>query len=81
NDFVAALQEGRLEWRAVNIDLAGNEHFEEDFKLQHQSVVLVKIANHKTTGWKNLAKVWDLLDNKEAFQKYISKEVSEFIGI
>ncbi|MHC4445545.1 MAG: nitrophenyl compound nitroreductase subunit ArsF family protein [Planctomycetota bacterium] len=79
-NFVDGLQAGRLVWRVVNIELEGNEHFEKDFKLEYSSVVLVEMSGDKVMRWKNLAKVWDLLDNREAFGNYITKEVAEYLG-
>jgi len=38
--FEQELKDGRLAWRAVNIEDAGNEHFEKDYKLTMQSVIV-----------------------------------------
>ncbi len=81
NLFGEQLAEGRIEWRPVNIEQKGNEHFEDDYKLMNQSLVLVKLADGKQADWKNLTKVWDLIDNHEAFVNYVQEELSKFMHL
>lgn len=79
-DFSDFLEDGRLEWQPLNIEEPGNEHFEDDFQLTRQSVVLVEIVDGQVTRWINLERVWDLLDDPAAFADYIVEEVWEFLG-
>ncbi len=79
NLFGEQLAEGRIEWRPVNIEQKGNEHFEDDYKLTTQSLVLVKLVDGKQADWKNLTSVWDLIDNHEKFVKYVQEELSKYI--
>ncbi len=74
------LSTGRLEWHAVNIEEPGNEHFEEDFELQTQSLVLVEMTDGRTTRWKMLPKVWELVEDPYGFQDYVVGEVALFLG-
>ena len=52
---------GIVEWRAVNIDQPGNKHFEKDFGLKVQSLVLVRLRDGQPAESKNLEAVWELL--------------------
>ena len=79
-NFVDALEQGRLEWQPLNIEEPGNEHFEDDFELTRQSVVVMEIVDGQVTRWKNLERVWDLLDDPAAFADYIVEEVAELLG-
>lgn len=74
------LSAGRLEWHAVNIEAPGNEHFERDFELQTQSLVLVETTDGQTTRWKLLPKVWELVEDPYGFQEYVVAEVALFLG-
>lgn len=78
--YAGELSAGTLEWHAVNIEELGQEHFEKDFDLQTQSLVLAALAGEKVTRWKLLPKVWDLVDNPPGFQEYVVSEVALFIG-
>lgn len=77
--FGDALAEGRILWRMVNVDHPENEHFVKDYQLYTKSVVLVKIRKGKQVEWKNLDRVWQLLQSKSAFQTYIADEVKTFV--
>ncbi len=77
--FADELKSDLLEWRNVNIDDKENEHFEDDYQLYAQSVVLVEIKDGKQEKWKNLEQIWDLVGNKEAFINFIQKEIKLFM--
>jgi hypothetical protein len=78
--FAGALQDGRLEWRVVNVEDAGNGHFVEDFQLSTRSIVLERIADGERKEWKNLDRVWELVrGDKEIFLKYIRDETTAFV--
>jgi hypothetical protein len=77
--FADALANGELEWRSVNIEEPGNEHFETDFGLDRQAVVLVETAGDQMLRWKDLPEVWALVSDKASFQEYIAGGVSAFL--
>jgi hypothetical protein len=79
NGFPAQLKNGQLEWRVINIEDEDNEHFENDFKLYSQSLVIVEISNGKQKSWKNLEKIWELVGNKEAFIYYVQEELKSYL--
>jgi len=78
--FAEALNQGRLEWRAVNVDEPGNAHFVRDYELYSKSIVVVKIHNEKQTTWKNLERIWELVGDKGVFIKYVQDEVGAYLG-
>lgn len=79
DSFKDELKAGRIEWRVVNTDDAGNRHFVKDFSLDGKSVVLVAVQGDRQLSWKNLDKIWDLVGSKDEYKKYIRKETSGFL--
>jgi hypothetical protein len=79
NGFTEQLKNGQLEWKIINIEDAGNEHFENDYKLYSQSLVLVELRNGKQQRWKNLEKIWELVGMKEAYLHYVQEEVKSYL--
>jgi hypothetical protein len=73
--FAGELADGQMQWRVINIDDPQNKHFEDDYRLQAQSVVLSEVRTGKETRWKNLEKVWDLLDDDAGFVRYVQDEI------
>jgi hypothetical protein len=78
--FAKELNNKQLEWRNINIEDKGNEHFEDDYQLYAQSVVLVEIRDGQQQRWKNLEQIWDMVGNKDAFISYIQEEIKLFMG-
>ncbi|MCX5685441.1 MAG: nitrophenyl compound nitroreductase subunit ArsF family protein, partial [Planctomycetota bacterium] len=67
--LAAATKDVAVEWRAVNTDDAANEHFKADYSLVAKSVIVADWHDGKQTQWKNLDKIWELVDDQAAFQK------------
>lgn len=78
-NFPAELAEGSLEYRSVNIETQEDRHFEDDYKLSVQSLVLVRIEGGQVAEWKNLEKVWDLFEDYGAFAEYVRGEVTKYL--
>ena len=78
--FESKLVEGRLEWRAVNVDESENKHFVQDFQLVTKSVVLVEYNDGEVVRWENLKDVWQLVRNKDRFVDYVQTETRKFLG-
>ncbi len=78
--FAEAINDGRLEWRMVNVEESGNEHFVSDYQLYSKSIVVVKIQNGRQTAWKNLKRIWELVRDKRVFMRYIQDEVGGYMG-
>ena len=78
--FANEIANGLVEWRAINIQEPGNEHFEKDYELTAQSLVLVRMKGGRPAEWKNLKAVWELLGDYGRFTEYVQTEVSSFLG-
>ena len=78
--FSGALNDGRLEWKVINIDEPVHKHFVGDYQLYTKSIIVAKHQDGKQNEWKNLEKIWDLVGDKAVFVKYIKDEVSAYLG-
>lgn len=78
-EFSQSLENGLLEWKIINLDEPGNEHFVQDFQLVTRSVVIEESVDGKRTRWKNLQRVWDLVGDKDAFLKYVQDEIGDYL--
>jgi hypothetical protein len=77
--FPEELKNGILEMKIVNYENPENQHFIKDYKLVTKSLILANTVNGKQTKWTNLNKVWELTERKDAFLKYVQKEVRNFL--
>jgi hypothetical protein len=72
--------DGRLEWRVVNMEEEGNEHFVQDYELAMSAVVISDVRDGKQERWKNLERIWHLTFDKEAFIAYIQDETGAYLA-
>jgi hypothetical protein len=75
-----ALEDGRLQWLPTNIEEPGNAHFEEDFSLEFNSAILVRLDGQRIISWVNLEKVWDLVERKDEFMAYIHEQIQPILS-
>jgi hypothetical protein len=75
--FPEEMQDGRLDLQIVNYQIEDNRHFEKDFSLERQSVVLASYNNDQLGNWITLDRIWELYDQPEAFETYIVQEVQQ----
>ncbi|HOD12655.1 MAG TPA: nitrophenyl compound nitroreductase subunit ArsF family protein [Candidatus Omnitrophota bacterium] len=75
-NFEDALASGKLEFKEINIEKRGNEHFVNDYKLYTKSLILSLVKDGKEIRSKNLDKIWELARNKKKFIEYVTAEVN-----
>ena len=78
-NFQNALQSGKLEFKAVNVEERGNEHFVNDYQLYTKSLILSLVKDGKEIKSKNLDKIWEYSRNKQKFIDYVTGEISGFM--
>jgi len=77
--FSEQLKTGELTFKVINTDVPANEHFVEDYQLYTRSLIIAEFKDGKQVRWKNLAKVWDYLNNKEKFYEYVKSEIQNYV--
>ena len=75
--FSQEISSGKLAYKVVNVEEKENEHYVADYGLFTKSVILSIKADGKEVEFKNLDKIWQLLNSKEKFISYIENEVRE----
>ena len=78
-NFKDALSSGKLQFKVVNTDEPGNEHYVNDYQLYTKSLVLSLLKDGKEIKSKNLTKIWDFVRDKQKFYDYVREEVNNFL--
>jgi hypothetical protein len=78
--FQKAIEDGRLEYKMVNYEKPGNEHYVEDYKLYAKSIVVVEMKGDERVRWNNLDKIWQLVSSEKEFIDYIQEGVRSYLG-
>ncbi|MDD5691978.1 MAG: nitrophenyl compound nitroreductase subunit ArsF family protein [Candidatus Omnitrophica bacterium] len=78
-NFQDALASGKLEFKAVNVEDRGNEHYSKDYQLYTKSLILSLVKDGKEIKWKNMDKIWEYVSDKKRFFDYVNEEVNNFL--
>jgi len=78
-NFKDALASGKLEFKVINVEDKGNEHYAKDYQLYTKSLILSLIKDGKETKWKNLEKIWEYVNNKQRFIDYVKSSVADLL--
>ena len=78
--FADELAEHRLLWKVVNYEQPENCHFATEYEIVSPTVVLVRTTKGEVADWRNLARVWELVGDREAFAEYIQEETRSMLG-
>ncbi|MCG2705509.1 MAG: nitrophenyl compound nitroreductase subunit ArsF family protein [Candidatus Omnitrophica bacterium] len=78
-NFRDAISSGKLEFKIVNVEDKGNEHYAKDYQLYTKSLVLSLVKDGKEVKWKNLDKIWEYVGNKQRFIDYVKAGVADFL--
>ena len=80
-NFKDALASGQLEFKAVNVEDKGNEHFVNDYQLYTKALIISLVKDGKEVKSKNLDKNWQLARDKQKFIDYVSAEINELMKV
>lgn len=78
-NFKDVLASGRLEFKVVNVEDKGNEHYAKDYRLYTKSLILSLVKDGKEIKSENLTKIWEYVGNKQKFIDYVKVEVENFL--
>ncbi len=79
-DFKQALEDGRLVFRIIDVDEAGQGHYVDDYQLTAKTVVLSHLVDGKEAEWANMSKVWEYLGEPQAFHAYLADQIEKYLG-
>ena len=79
-DFAAELAANKLVFRVIDTSEPSKRHYLDDYKLTSKTVVISRRIDGKETAWKDMKKVWDLLDEPVAFHAYLGAQIRSDLG-
>ncbi len=77
--FARELQQGKLQWRIVNYEEPGNEHFRKEYNLAAPIVVFSEIRDGQHVRSMDVPEVWQLVDDKPAFIAHVREQLRAFL--
>ncbi|MFP4459016.1 MAG: nitrophenyl compound nitroreductase subunit ArsF family protein [Candidatus Zixiibacteriota bacterium] len=77
NDYTKQISEGKIQWITKNFQ--ENENLAEKFEVASSCVVVANIDDGEVIDYKRLDDVWTLMNDKGAFNKYISDAIDGYL--
>ena len=77
--FPEMLEDSTLIWGTINYDRKENEHYLKDYNLFTKALILSRVRDGSEIEWKNLDRIWELVNNKDKFLEYVRKETEAFL--
>lgn len=77
--FAEEVNKGLAEYRVINVDESGNEHYINEYQLYTKSVVLSDTKDGKQIRWKNLDRIWEAVRDEKVYRQYIENEVRSYL--
>ncbi len=81
DSFMSELRAGKLEWRAVNYEAPGNQHYSSDFELPHPSLVFVHMRDGFKKKHRVLDEVWTYVEDPNQLRDYVLQAVGQDLAI
>ncbi len=78
-NFKDALVSGKLEFKVVNVEDKGNEHYGNDYQLYTKSLILSLVKDGRQIKWINLDKIWEYVSNKDRFIDYVKRGAADLL--
>lgn len=78
-NFKEGLKSGKIRWNSIDFLDEKNEHYQEDYKLETQALILAKYEKGKQVSWLDLPKIWNFTGDASKFEKYVTGELKKFI--
>jgi len=78
-NICGSAQKRELVFKVINMDRPENQHFINDYSLYTRSLVIAEFKGTTQVRWKNLAEVWNNLDDQEAFYYYVKTEIQKYM--
>jgi hypothetical protein len=77
--FPEMLKDSTLIWGTINYDRKENEHYLEDYNLFTKALILSRVRDGSEIEWKNLDRIWELVNDKDKYLDYVRKETEAFL--
>ena len=77
--FSAEFRDGRLAMCVVNLDEADNKGYIDEFDILFNSVIVVERKGGRALRFKNMEKIWEIYQDRNATIRLIKDEVDPFL--
>jgi hypothetical protein len=77
--FGEELKDGKLEWKSVNVEEKGNEHFVGHYQIFSRHLIVSALKDGQEIKWKDCKQIWHKLRNPLDYKEYVQTEVRNYL--
>lgn len=77
--YAKELKDSSITLKSLDFLQPENEHFQEDYKFESQTLIISKKVNGKELKWVNLDMIWDYSADYAKFKGYLEEEVKKIL--
>lgn len=77
--FKKLISEGKVKFEVIDYSKKKNQHFEKNYDLFTQTMIVSLVKNGKESKWKSSDKIFELSSNQDKFTDYVESEVNEYL--
>ncbi len=75
------LEQGTVQWRAVDIDRPEHQHYSDEFRLETSTLAVARMDGDRVLAYAKLERVWELVDGDETeFARYVQDAIDRFMA-
>ncbi len=80
NRFSAEAADGRIQWRAIDYQSPGNEHYVADYQLLTGGVVLVEFREGRPKRYTALTETWNMTGDRAGLARHLEDRIRAFLA-
>jgi len=73
------LKQGTITFQSINYETKENEHFLDKYMISNKHIILSKIESGEERSWKELDKIWIMVQDRTKYEAYIENEIKIFL--
>jgi hypothetical protein len=78
--FSYELESGEITWQVIDVSIKRNQHYLADYGFIYNTVIVVDERSGKDVRFKNLEKIYDIMEDEEASVEFVRREVEEYLS-
>ncbi|GEM_PF-2274001 len=80
NVYADQIADERVIWMPFNLDQQLGKEMEKEFQVSGSTLVIAQMKDGKCASYKKLEDVWDVYDNPEKLEKYLTDEINQMLN-
>ena len=77
--FADQIKTGKVEFHFIDFQDEKNEKLTKGYEVAGPTLIVAQVVDNKVKGHKTLTEMWDKVDDKEDFIKYVQSNVKDYL--